>query len=153
MHQRCNVCASQCACACLFLIGSLWVPGPNLLLPVKGHRVSYGCLCLAKGMSGWQRQRDHGKCDTRVTLTGRDGHCWQLACQPPPGPWQADRRSGALPLWRNKLHLLEVNAQHRHVHSDGSICLGLGGEGGSDEGRDSDLVHMQVVSTLILKTH
>lgn len=53
-------------------------------------------------MSFWQRQRDHGKCDTRVPLTGRDGRCWQPACQPPQGVWQADRRSGAVPLWRNK---------------------------------------------------
>lgn len=82
---------------------------------------------LLKVCQGWQRQCDHGKCDTCVTLTGRDGHCWQLACQPALETWQADRRSGALPLWRNKLHLLEVNAQHTRTHSDGSICLGLGG--------------------------
>ncbi len=86
----------------------------------------------------------------RVPLTGRDGRCWQLACQPPLGAWQADRRSGALPLWRNKLHLLEVNAQHTRTHTDGSICLCCGGRRGSDEGRDSELVPMQVVSTLIL---
>ena len=96
------------------LIDSLWLPGPTLPVPVKGHRVSYGCL--VKGMSGWQRQRDHGKCDTRVPLTGRDGRCWQLACQPPLGAWQADRRSAALPLWGNKLHLLKLNARHKRTY-------------------------------------
>lgn len=74
-------------------------------------------------MSGWQRQRDHGKCDTRVPLTGRDGRCWQSACQPPLGAWHADRRTGALPLWRNKLLRLEVNACNRHARADESFCL------------------------------
>lgn len=92
------------------MIDSLWVPGPTQPLPLKGRRVSYGCL--VKDMSGWQCQRDHGKCDTHVPLTGRDGRCWQLACQPLLGGWQADR-SAALPLWRNKLLLLEVDVQHR----------------------------------------
>ena len=129
-----------------------WQPLGNLLLPLKGHRVSYGCL--VKGMSGWQRQRDHEKCDTRVTLTGRDGHRWQPACQPPLGTWQADRRSGAMALWGNKLHLLEVNAQHTRAHVQmEAFCLGLGG-GGSDGGeRDGELVPVQVISTAILKTH
>ncbi len=94
-------------------------------------------------------QRDHGKCDTRVPLTGRDGCCWQLACQPPLGAWQADRRSGAVALWRNKLHLLEVNAQHTRAHTDRSICLSWRLDGGSDEGRDSELEPVQVVSTFI----
>lgn len=124
VHQLCYVCASLCAFACLFLIDSLWVPRPTLLLPVKGQRVSYGCL--VKSMSGWQRQRDHGKCDMHVPLTGRDGRCWQLGCQPPLGTWQADRRSGALPLWRNKLHLLKLNTQHTRTHRYRSICLGQG---------------------------
>lgn len=82
---------------------------------MKGQTVSYGHL--GKGMSGWQLQCDHGKCDTCVPLTGWDGHRWQLACHPPLGsPWQTDRRSGALLQWRNKSHLHEVNAQHTHTH-------------------------------------
>ena len=119
------------------LIDSLWLPGPTLPVPVKGHRVSYGCL--VKGMSGWQRQRDHGKCDTRVPLTGRDGRCWQLACQPPLGAWQADRRSAALPLWGNKLHLLKLNARHKRTYRWKHLSwLGgrKGGGGSFDEEKD-----------------
>lgn len=77
-----------------------------------------------------KRRRDHGICDTRVPLTGRDGRCWQLACQPPLGAWQADRRTGALPLWRNKLLRLEVNVRCRHARADESFCLTLGGRQG-----------------------
>lgn len=55
---------------------------------------------------------------TRVSpLTGGDGRCWQPACQPPPGAWQADSESGAVPLRRNKLRPLEGgNARHTHAH-------------------------------------
>lgn len=133
--------ASQCARASLFLIGSPQVPGLTLLLPVKGQRFSYGCL--VKGMSVWQRQRDHGKCDTCVPLTGWDGRCWQLACQPPLGAWQADRRSGALPVWENKLHLFTTHARtHRgkNLSQLGRRCGFWWGE----------LVPMQVESILIL---
>lgn len=146
--QRCNICAQQCVC--LLLIDSLWIPELTLALPLVGRGVSYGCL--VKDMSGWQRQRDHGKCDTRVPLTGRDGRCWQPACQPPLGAWRADRRTGALPLWRNKLLRLEVNAHRRHARADESFCLTLwaGCWGGyEDERRGSEARSMTVVLTLI----
>lgn len=105
---------------------------------------------LLKVCQADKRQRDHGKCDTRVPLTGRDGCCWQLACQPPLGAWQADRRSGAVALWRNKLHLLEVNAQHTRTHTDRSICLSWRVEGALMRGEMVNLCRLQVVSGLIL---
>lgn len=140
VNKRCRlkakgwVCASKvqhlrpAVCVCLLLIDSLRIPGLTLVLPLVGQGVSYGRL--VKDMSGWQRQRDHGICDTRVPLTGRNGRCWQPACQPPLGAWQTDRRTGALPLWRNKLLRLEVNACYRHARADESFCLTLGGRQG-----------------------
>lgn len=138
------MCASQQTCICSFLIDRPLVAGPSVFPILKGQAVSYGSL--VKGMSGWQRQCDHGKCDTRVPLTGRDGHCWQLACQPPLGAWHTDRRSGALLPRRNKLHLLEVKAQNT---GDTHRCTHLSRSRGWREfwweGRDSKL---QPVSSL-----
>lgn len=49
------------------------------------------------------------------------------------------------------MHLLGMNAQHTHTHTFKWKHLSqLEDAGGTDEGTDSELVSMQVVSTVIL---